>query len=111
MKRSPLIRRTPLRRTPIRRSSTSKADFHPSVRHEIARRSKGRCEAGTPDCVGRATMIHHIRRRSQGGKGTVANGLHVCAPCHTFIHDHPWLSAEAGWLARGVDPLIQDDAG
>lgn len=96
-----LSRKTPLRRTPFKRKpSKSKGEFSPAVRAEIERRSGGKCEACTPICRSKAVHIHHIRRRSQGGKGTVANGLHVCSICHTWIHDHPKEAEARGWLLR-----------
>jgi hypothetical protein len=96
-----LHRHTPLKRTEFKRKpSRSKGEFPPQVREMIALRSGGQCEANGPLCRGRAVHIHHILRRSQGGKGTVSNGLHVCTPCHTWIHDHPAESVERGWLAR-----------
>lgn len=32
---------------------------------------------------------HHIRRKSDGGKGVLTNCLPVCRPCHDHIHKHP----------------------
>lgn len=83
-----------MKRKPVK----SKAEFHPSVRAEIERRSGGKCEAGTPDCTKRPTVIHHRRRRSQGGTGDVENGLHCCNSCHLFIHANVELSVRSGWL-------------
>lgn len=104
MKRTPMKRSaTPMRRTQMKRKpSKSKAEFPPDVREAVARRSLGHCEAQTEVCWGTATMIHHIRRRSQGGTGTFENALHVCAPCHDWIHLHPATSRERGWL-EGID--------
>ena len=107
-----LTRRTPLKsggalkRTPMKRKrATSGSDFHPAVRGAIERRSGDRCEAANSGCQGRATMIHHIRRRSQGGEGVIDNGLHVCAQCHQWIHEHPKDAAAKGWL------ILRPDAG
>ena len=63
MKRSPLRRKTGLRVKPAER-------IRAKVRDEVRERSNGRCEATgiAHDCMGGATQLHHIRRRSQGGK-------------------------------------------
>lgn len=51
-------------------------------------------------CDGRAVLFHHVLRRSKQGKGTADNGLHLCNPCHLWIHANPAISYERGWLAR-----------
>lgn len=83
-----------MKRKPVK----SKAEFHPAVRSEIERRSGGRCEAAAPGCSGRAVLIHHRRRRSQGGSAEPSNGLHCCNSCHLFIHANVELSVRNGWL-------------
>lgn len=83
-----------MKRKPVK----SKAEFHPSVRAEIERRSGGKCEASSPDCTHRAVLIHHRRRRSQGGSAEPGNGLHCCNPCHLFIHANVELAIRNGWL-------------
>lgn len=91
-----------LRRVGMKRKAvSSKGEFTPAARNEVERRSGGRCEAMTSICRGPAVHIHHILRRSQGGKGTADNGLHVCQPCHTFLHDHPEMAYARGWMVRG----------
>jgi hypothetical protein len=42
--------------------------------------------------------LHHRRRRSQGGSGDADNALHVCNPCHLYIHANIEESARNGWL-------------
>lgn len=87
MKRGgPLKRRTPLRARPSGRArrDVPLADW---------------CEARTDVCVGRASHRHHVLPRSGGGNDATPH-LDVCAPCHTFIHEHPALSYERGWLQR-----------
>lgn len=61
------------------------------------------CEAHTPWCVsGRhyGDHVHHIRRRSQGGKHEPDNGLFVCFRGHDWIHAHPAEAADLGFLAH-----------
>jgi HNH endonuclease len=83
-----------------KKKRTSDAEFSPTVRLLVERRSLGMCEVQETGCWGKATMLHHIRRRSQGGKGTVENALAVCAHCHTWIHEHVAISEERGHLVR-----------
>lgn len=90
--------RAPIKRKPKRVQN----DFTDAAKEVIRRRSGGRCEAGTPVCTFRAVVFHHILRRSQGGKGTPANGMHLCNACHVHIHANVAEACENGWLARTV---------
>jgi hypothetical protein len=38
------------------------------------------------DCGGRATHVHHRKYRSRGGSNSLANLIHICVPCHDWIH-------------------------
>ncbi len=113
MKRSPMPPRTkPMLRTAMRRRPSTKSRIPARVAEAVRTRSGGRCEAGTEVCTGRAGHMHHRRMRSQGGKHTTANLLDVCPACHRFIHDHPELSYQAGWLfpAWRLTPPRKDPA-
>ena len=109
MKRSPLKRGTkPLvRRTPLR--SRPEPSHLRDAKQAVRERSGGQCEANTPACTGRAVHVHHVLPRSAGGKHSTANLLHCCQHCHQFIHDHPALSYERGWLKRRTpaEPIDQ----
>jgi len=35
----------------------------------------------------RATQIHHIKKRSQGGKDDPDNLIHLCMDCHHAMHN------------------------
>jgi 5-methylcytosine-specific restriction endonuclease McrA len=72
------------------------------VAQVVGERSGGRCEANTPACTGTGQHFHHVLRRSQGGKHSPANLLHLCVGCHGWVHDNPAESYERGWLKRGV---------
>jgi hypothetical protein len=91
--------RKPLR-SRRRTQEGSETEFHPAVRAEVQRRAGGKCEAQTPVCDGHPFIMHHRRRRSQGGKGTVANALFCCATCHTYIHSIGAQAYEQGWLLK-----------
>ena len=58
------------------------------------------CEIQLAGCLGRATHRHERKRRSQGGDGSRANTLSLCARCHGYIHDHPSEAYGRGWLVE-----------
>lgn len=100
-RRTPLPRGAGPKRTPFRaKRKASKGEFTSIAKAEMRARSGDRCEVGTTICRGRAVLFHHIKRRGQGGKGVASNGLHLCVPCHTWIHDHTGDSYKRGWLVR-----------
>jgi len=89
------------RKTPMKRNRPkSDSQFHPAARAEIERRSNRQCEVGTKFCTIKGEHIHHRLRRSQGGGGTVQNGLMCCRACHDWIHANPAIAYEKGWLLR-----------
>lgn len=95
---SPLQRKTPLKRTSfvVKRR---KADIPKSVRDEVKERSGGLCEIRATGCDGRATDMHHVLRRSKGGKHDAGNLLHLCWSCHhVHVHAHPLWAKEYGYL-------------
>lgn len=107
--RKPLRRKTPiksnreLKRVPIspkppKRSKRPKFEIPEHVATAVRRRSGWECERA--GCFSKASHLHHRLMRSQGGAHTVENLLHVCPPCHRYIHDHPEESYEKGWLIR-----------
>lgn|SRR5690606_6823655 len=71
---------------PVKRRSKptrrQRNNFSQKVRQEIYKRDNGLCQ----ECGGRGTEIHHVKFRSQGGRGVVTNGLLLCADCHREIH-------------------------
>lgn len=64
------------------------------ARRVVERRSGGWCE--TCDAAP-ATDWHHRKNRSQGGRWTAGNGLHVCRGCHHYITTHPAIARDHGW--------------
>lgn len=69
------------RREPLRSVS---ATFSSKTRKAIVERDSGLCVR----CGAQYSEIHHIIFRSQGGKGTIDNGVCVCTPCHHLAHMH-----------------------
>jgi 5-methylcytosine-specific restriction endonuclease McrA len=63
----------------------------------LTSRSQGMCELCK---TATAVVRHHRLRRSQGGKNTLRNLLHLCVGCHDRVHTYPTLSYEQGWLLR-----------
>lgn len=100
MKRSPLRRGGPLqrrtrlraRRDPVRRQRLE------AFRQAVLGHAGYRCQVDAPACRGRAVMVHHRLPRSAGGDDHPDNGLAVCGSCHGWVHAHPTISYEHGWL-------------
>lgn len=66
-------------------------------------RSRGRCEARTPDCRGMGTQVHHKAGRGFDGCHHPDLLLVVCGNgnwdgCHGYIHANRDRAEEAGWL-------------
>ena len=72
----------------------------PKVRAEVLERSQGLCEIPHGPHIHRADHMHHVLMRSQGGKHTADNLLHVCHSAHLEIHSYPAAAYERGWLKR-----------
>lgn len=90
-----------------RKPSKSKAEFSPEVRDQVERRSGGRCEAAIDGCRGRAVLMHHKKRRKVPDD-SAGNAMHLCLPCHEWIHSHVKESETLGWLIRGNGDPISD---
>ncbi|CRH92863.1 Uncharacterised protein [Chlamydia trachomatis] len=76
-----------------------------AVAEVVVNRAMGVCEVMFPEagCNGRAEQLHHRKLRSQGGGHSVHNLVHICHNCHNFIHSHPGLSYDNGWLVHSFD--------
>lgn len=48
---------------------------------------------------GGALDLHHIQRRSQGGKDEERNLVSLHRLCHQYVHDHPQEAKRRGFLA------------
>jgi 5-methylcytosine-specific restriction endonuclease McrA len=51
-------------------------------RRHVTKREEGKCRA----CGRRPQHMHHLQRRSAGGKWTPTNVVHTCVRCHQFAH-------------------------
>ena len=102
MKRSgPLKRSTPLRAAkPLKRTAMKRSK--PKGRARPDEPLAVVCRVASPVCSGRPTERHHIVRRSQGGTDDASNTLDCCGPCHRWVHAHPAMSFERGWLRHGA---------
>ncbi len=75
--------------------------------HQARRRVYERSEAACEVCGNQpGQSVHHRKNRSQGGRWTPANLLHVCGDgtrgCHGWIGANPAESYRNGWLVRGT---------
>lgn len=76
------------------------------VRAEVANRSGGLCEIGLDEvCRRKAVLFHHRLRRAQRGPDTFDNLLHLCDPCHVWLHANTGVAYRRGWLLRSTDDI------
>lgn len=71
-----------------------------NARKVMKARSQGTCEvcAAAP-----ATDAHHRRNRSQGGRWSPENLLHLCHDDHMAITVNPALARSRGWSVLSTD--------
>lgn len=76
------------------------------MRPLVRKRSGGLCEGRIKSvCRGKASHVHHRKIRSQQGDNSLENLLHLCMPCHTWVHQFPTVSYKLGMLVRSTgDP-------
>lgn len=85
------------------------AVFSDVVKREVLERCQAHCEmCGVPTRVGE---FHHRLPRRLGGTrrpiGTVKNCLYLCTKCHRYVHAHPIMSYERGWLLRDTEENLE----
>jgi 5-methylcytosine-specific restriction endonuclease McrA len=61
-----------------------RSNFSKDVREQIFHRDDHCCMI----CGAWSNIIHHVKFRSQGGRGVVTNGATICQTCHTSVHQH-----------------------
>ncbi len=96
--RGPLVR-VPFRRKKSKRQIAYDEEFR-SMRPLVLHRDGYVCQANLRSCTIRATVVHHRKLRSQGGKNTLANLVSLCVNCHTEIHTKVAWALEGGWLVH-----------
>lgn len=83
----------PAPKTPYRRRKPNRRkrnNFSKKVREEILERDEGLCQ----QCGAEGTEIHHVRFRSQNGRGVATNGVLLCYTCHTKVHQNRDLALQ-----------------
>jgi hypothetical protein len=132
-RKSKLVTKTGLARNgkPLRAKKPAKpgaAAQENRARELVYARSLGMCEIQLDGCTQLASDWHHRQNRSQLGKWTASNGLHLCRHCHSKVTDtqgNRRFYEQRGWIVRsGVDPAevpvvlwpcglvyLQDDGG
>jgi 5-methylcytosine-specific restriction endonuclease McrA len=80
-----------------RRVNAYQREFN-KVRPSILERDQLTCTAQFSACTERATVVHHIKLRSQDGKNEPDNLKSLCNSCHQYIHANVHWAIIAGWL-------------
>jgi hypothetical protein len=120
LKRSPLVRRTPLQsgnglrrtsRLAYRSPKTAKLyreERVPLVKRLLAERPM--CEAGLDGCTGRSEEIHELISRARGGNflpddgpDPDANFKALCHFCHRIVTDEPLVAESLGLSKHSWD--------
>lgn len=95
----PLKRRTPLAPMSTKRRRQLDGGERQWRRAELERRCW--CEIGRPGCLGRATELHEVVKRSRGGSTTDPDNVRsVCHRCHMWTESEPALATALGFLAK-----------
>lgn len=104
MKRSSLVRRTPLR--PMSKKRRRAEVELAKSKQVVHRRAGGLCEARgfwLDECGWYGTTAHHVLPRSAGGGHEPTNLLWICRQHHHFIHTNPERAYELGLLKKRGD--------
>jgi hypothetical protein len=100
VKRSPLVRRTPMPRSGV----SLRARSPKTARAYVQRRALvAALLAERPVCercgVARSTDVHELKRRSQGGALLGEDGKAcLCRACHDWCGQNPLAAHEQGWV-------------
>lgn len=76
--------------------------FDNQTRINIYIRDNGKCR----QCGSLGEEVHHIRFKSQQGRGVYTNGLTVCSSCHRKIHNNHDLAKY--WMGWAIDQYGPD---
>jgi len=92
------------RKTPLNRQSSKAGTFKDeldAMREVVLVRAGYRCEMA--GCGNEVDVVHHRKRRSQGGTNDLDNLMGLCNGCHVHVHEMPTWSYEWGYLLRRND--------
>lgn len=112
-RKSKLVTKTRIRRNgkpipPKKPAKPGAAAQESRARKLVYARSLGMCEIRLDGCTQLASDWHHRQNRSQLGKWTASNGLHLCRNCHAKVTDtkgNRRFYEQRGWIVRsGLDP-------
>lgn len=119
MKRTPLVRKTPLRqKKPMQRSgrvaprsqrTINEMPERARVRQVVLARDQiCRGKGLTPvDCQGYATEVHELKRGANRRECYLdpAKCVGLCCMCHTYVTEHPAEARPLGLALRTGDPF------
>lgn len=120
MKRSPLVRKTPMKRgsslqsrtylrqkVPLKKRSDKMAEIYKNERIPLVIEMLAEspwCAARLQGCTHRSVDVHEVKSRGRGGSITdKANCRTLCRHCHDWITTHPKWSKEHGWSKSSWD--------
>ena len=92
-KRAPIRKRSKVMTERMKEYNEKKADFLRIQR--LCERCFASLGLHTP-----STEIHHQNGRSGDNLLNTDTWVALCRSCHRWIHDHPALAREGGWLAE-----------
>ena len=115
------MKRTPIKSRKSKRLSDYDSRFE-NMKPLVLERSGGRCEVGMlpprfdvvlSDALcdqwntmilhtAQATHVHHRKYRARGGTNQLSNLLHVCGPCHSWIHANGGFGQPANVLGLAL---------
>lgn len=107
-RRRPLYQRTPLRATtglqrrkPPRQRSPMMEKLYREVRGPLVEKILEERPLCQRCLMARSAQVHEVVTRARGGSIIdEENCRALCSDCHGWIHDHPRLATEEGWLKR-----------
>jgi hypothetical protein len=100
MKRSPIVRRTPLRTRSKKRSALYRTVRVPLVKRLLLVYPVCQFPGG---CNEPAVDVHELRKRSQGGSLSDPDNLRTSCRFHNeYAESEPRLCAELGWVRRSA---------
>lgn len=80
--------------------------FNEATRDKIHERFNGLCG----ECGRVGEHIHHIKYKSQMGRGVESNGVLLCHKCHADIHRYRTLALKwEEWAIENFGPLYYQD--